>query len=222
MAVRILIADDHQIVRQGLRQLLMSAPGFEVVGEAANGAEAVRLAGLLEPDVVLMDLLMPGEDGVTAIAAIHREIPETKVLALTSLVEERGLIDAVRAGAIGYLLKVTDANELRRAIKGAAAGEMQLSPKASALLLREMRPPRRSALTDRETMVLGQLAAGKANKAIARELKIRETTVKWHVGHILDKLGAESRTQAVLCAFQRGLIAEPRRGGRLARTYSVR
>jgi two-component system, NarL family, response regulator LiaR len=207
MTIRILIADDHQIVRQGLRLLLKLDRDLEVVGEAEDGAEAVRLARQLRPDLVLMDLLMPEMDGVTATAAIRQEVPEAAVLALTSVREDRGVVDAMRAGAIGYLLKDVHADALRRAIKAAAAGQIQLSPEASAILLREVRGPARpESLTERETAVLRLLTAGKANKEIAQELQIGETTVKSHVRHILAKLGAESRTQAALHAVRSGLV----------------
>lgn len=139
MGIRILIADDHDVVRQGLRMFLALDPELEVVGEAANGAEALDLAKQLRPDVVLMDLLMPVMDGITATAAIRREVPESEVLALTSVLEDASVTGAVRAGAIGYLLKDTQAEELRRAIKAAAAGQVQVSPRAVAPLLREVR-----------------------------------------------------------------------------------
>ena len=208
MAIQVLIADDHAVVRQGLRMFLSSDPELEIVGEARDGAEAVRLARQLQPDVVLMDLLMPVMDGIAATAAIRREVPDTEVVALTSVLEDAAVVDAVRAGAIGYLLKDTDAHELRRAIKAAAAGQVQLSPQAAARLLREVRTPEKSAepLTERETDVLRLLAQGKSNKEIARELHIAEQTVKTHVSHILSKLGIPSRTQAALYAMRIGLV----------------
>lgn len=209
MTIRILIADDHLIVRQGLRLLLRMDPELVIVGEAADGAEAVRLARQLRPDLVLMDLLMPEMDGVAATAVIRGELPETEVLALTSVLEDRGVVEVVRAGAIGYILKDVDTDELRRAIKAAAAGRVQLSPEAASRLVREVRGPERpEALTERETAVLQLLAAGKANKEIAQELQIGETTVKSHVRHILAKLGVASRTQAALHAIRTGLVGE--------------
>jgi NarL family two-component system response regulator LiaR len=209
MAIQVLIADDHSVVRQGLRMFLSSDPELEIVGEARDGAEAVRLVRQLRPDVVLMDLLMPVMDGIAATAAIRREAPDTEVVALTSVLEDAAVIDAVRAGAIGYLLKDTDAHELRRAIKAAAAGQVQLSPQAAARLLREVRTPEKSAesLTERETDVLRLLAQGKTNKEIARELHIAEQTVKTHVSHVLDKLEVPSRTQAALYAIRAGLVS---------------
>ena len=212
MGIRILIADDHAVVRQGLRMFLRRDPELEVVGEAADGAAAVRLARALRPDVVLMDLLMPVMDGLAATGEIRRALPDTEVLALTSVLERASVVGAVRAGAIGYLLKDTRAEELRRAIRAAAAGQVQLSPEASALLLREVREPARpvaEALTERETAVLGLLAAGRSNKEIARELHVVEDTVKTHVRHILVKLGVQSRTQAALFAARTGLAAPP-------------
>jgi DNA-binding NarL/FixJ family response regulator len=181
-------------------------PDLEVVGEAVDGAEAVRLTRELAPNVVLMDLLMPVMDGVTAIAAIRSECPDTEVIALTSVLTDSAVVDAVRAGAIGYLLKDTDAEALRRAIRAAAAGEVQLAPEAAARLIREVRAPESpEPLTARETDVLRLLAQGQANKQIARTLRIGERTVKTHVSNILGKLGVQSRTQAALYAVQIGL-----------------
>jgi two-component system, NarL family, response regulator LiaR len=209
MAIRILIADDHGIVRQGLRMYLGSDSELEIVGEARNGAQAVKLAHQLQPDVVLMDLLMPEMDGIAATAAIRRELPDTEVVALTSVLEDAAVVEAVRAGAIGYLLKDTEAHELRRAIKAAAAGQVQLAPQAVARLMREVRTPEssREALTERETDVLQLLAQGKSNREIAQHLSIGEQTVKTHVSHILDKLGVPSRTQAALYAIRTGLAS---------------
>jgi two-component system, NarL family, response regulator LiaR len=206
--IRVLIVDDHNVVRQGLRMFLGTDPELEIIGEARDGAEALQLALQYSPDVVLMDLVMPGMDGISATAAIRRETPNTEVVALTSVLDDHSVIDAVRAGAIGYLLKDTDAQELRRAIKAAAAGQVQLSPQAAARLLLEVRTPEkiREPLTVRESEVLQLLAAGKANKEIAQALNISEQTVKTHVSHILDKLGVPSRTQAALYAMRAGLI----------------
>ena len=184
-------------------------PELEVVGEAANGAEAVVQAHALRPDVVLMDVLMPGMDGVTATRKIRTELPDTEVIALTSVLDDGTVVGAVKAGAIGYLLKDTQADELCRAIKAAAAGQVQLSPQAAARLVREVRLPEAPStnLTDRETDVLRLLAEGKANKEIAASLSIGEKTVKTHVSAILGKLGVQSRTQAALFAAQSGLVS---------------
>lgn len=208
MPIRILLVDDHSVVRQGLRMFLALDPELEVIGEAADGAEAVRMARELKPDVVLMDMLMPVMDGVAATAVIRRELPETEVIALTSVLEDEKVIGAVRAGAIGYLLKDTEADELRRAIKAAANGQVQLSPKAAARLMREVRAPDSpEALTERETDVLRLLAQGKSNKEIAHQLSLSEKTVKTHVSNILAKLGVPSRTQAALYAVRIGLAS---------------
>ena len=206
MPIRILLADDHSVVRQGLKMFLGLDADFEVVGEAENGEEAVKLAHELRPDVVLMDMLMPVMDGIAATARIRTELPDTEVIALTSVLEDNAVIGAVKAGAIGYLLKDTQADELRRAIKAAAAGQVQLSPQAAARLVREVRAPDSpQQLTEREIDVLRLLAGGKANKEIAQALTIGEKTVKTHVSNILMKLGVQSRTQAALYAAQIGL-----------------
>jgi len=208
MAIRVLIADDHSLVRQGLRLFLEMDPDLEVVGEAANGAEAVEHVRAATPDVVLMDLLMPVMDGLTATAAIRAELPETEVLVLTSVLDDSAVVGAIRAGAIGYLLKDVEPAELRRAIKEAAAGQVQLAPQAAALLVREVRVAQSpEALTERETAVLRLVARGKANKEIAVELHIGESTVKTHVRGILAKLGVQSRTQAALYAMRAGLVS---------------
>ena len=208
MPIRVLITDDHSVVRQGLRMFLSLDPELEVVGEACNGAEALNLASELRPNVVLMDLLMPVMDGIAATSAIRRTLPDVEVVALTSVLEDASVVGAVRAGATGYLLKDTDADELRRAVKAAASGQVQLSPQAASRLMREVRAPESpEALTDRETDVLRLLAAGQANKEIARSLHIGEKTVKTHVSNILAKLGVQSRTQAALHAMRIGLVA---------------
>jgi DNA-binding NarL/FixJ family response regulator len=207
--IRILIADDHAVVRQGLKMFLGEDPEFEIAGEAQNGKEAVALAHSLKPDIVLMDLLMPVMDGITATAQIRRELPEVEVLALTSVLEDASVVNAIRVGAIGYLLKDTHADELCRAIKAAAAGEVQLSPAAAARLMREVRAPDNpEALTERETDVLRLVAQGLGNKAIARSLSISDNTVRTHVSHILGKLGMQSRAQAAVYAVQTGLVSQ--------------
>ena len=208
MAVRIVIADDHAVVRKGLRVFLELDPELAIVGEAADGAAAVRVARETQPDVVLMDLLMPVMDGVAATTAIRTELPDTEVLALTSVLEEALVVQAIQAGAIGYLLKDTDAPKLRHAIKSAAAGEVQLSPAAAALLVRKVKAPRSpQTLSERETEVLRLVAHGLANKEIAGRLFISETTVKTHVKKIMQKLGVPSRTQAALYAARVGLVS---------------
>lgn len=207
MGIRILIADDHSVVRQGLRMFLGLDPELDIVGEAKDGAEALRLARELRPDIILMDLLMPVMDGIAATQAIRKEFPDIEVLALTSVLEDVSVVQAIKAGAIGYLLKTTESDELRKAIRAAAAGQVQLSPEAAARLMREVRAPESpEALTERETDVLRLLAAGKANKEIAYALGIGEKTVKTHVSSILAKLSVQSRTQAALYAARIGLV----------------
>ena len=208
MAISVLITDDHKVVRQGLKMVLDLDPELEVVGEAENGEEAARLAQRLEPDVVVMDLVMPVMDGVEATRVIRRELPDTQVVALTSVLEDASVTGAVRAGAIGYLLKNTGSDELCRAIKAAAEGMVQLAPEAAVRLMREVSAPKDpQALTERETDVLKLIARGMANRQIARSLYIGEKTVKSHVSNILLKLGVNSRTQAALFAARTGLVS---------------
>jgi DNA-binding NarL/FixJ family response regulator len=183
-------------------------PDIHVVGEAENGQEALEMARELEPDVVLMDLLMPVMDGIKATRAIRSELPEVEVMALTSVLEGASVTRAVRAGAIGYLLKDADAEELHRAIRGAAEGRVQLAPEAAARLMREVSAPENpEALTERETEVLKLVARGKSNRQIASELFVEEKAVKSHVLNILRKLGVQSRTQAALHAVRTGLVS---------------
>ena len=178
MAIRVLIADDHSVVREGLRMFLGRDPELAVIGEAADGEEAVRLARQLRPDVVLMPVL----DGIAATSAIRNELPETEVIALTSVLESAAVVGAVKAGAIGYLLKDTQAHELRRAIKAAAAGQVQLSPQASAYLVREVRAPETTgALTEREAEVLRLLAQGSSSTR-SRVIMVSFCTSLWYTG----------------------------------------
>jgi two-component system, NarL family, response regulator LiaR len=207
-AVRVLIADDHSVVRQGLRMFLALDPDIEIVAEAATGEECVQMARTVHPDVVLMDLLMPVMDGIAATRMIRAEMPDVEVIAVTSVLEDDAVTGAIRAGAIGYVLKNTEADELRRAIKAAAAGQVHLSPEAAARLVREVQiPGSPEVLTERETAVLRLVAKGQANKQVARELGIGEQTVKSHVSNILGKLQLQSRTQAALYAVDRGLVS---------------
>lgn len=209
MGIRILIVDDHAVVCQGLKMFLALDEELEVVGEAANGEEAIRRAHELAPDVVLMDLLMPVMDGIAATGVIRRELPDVEVIALTSVLEDTAILGAVRAGAIGYLLKDTQAGELCRAIKAAAAGQVQLSPQAAARLMHEVRVPQSpEKLTSREIEVLRLLAQGMSNKDIGAALVIGVKTVKTHVSSILSKLGVPSRTQAALYAVRIGLVSD--------------
>ncbi len=208
MVIRVLIADDHSVVREGLRMFLARDPDLEVVGEAEDGASAIEQARLLRPDVVIMDLLMPVVDGIAATRTIREELPETEVLALTSVLERASVVEAIRAGAIGYLLKDTRAADLLTAIKAAASGQIPLSPQASTYLLSALRMSEQpNPLTPREMDVLRLLAAGHSNKEIARALHLVEETVKFHVRHILSKFGVQSRTQAVITAIRLGIIS---------------
>ncbi|MBV8718183.1 MAG: response regulator transcription factor [Chloroflexi bacterium] len=205
--IRLVIADDHWVVREGLRMYLGRDPAFEVVGEAEDGQQAVRLAAERHPDVVLMDLLMPVMDGIAAIEAIRRDVPGVEVVALTSVLDDEQVVAAVRAGAIGYVLKDAHGLELKDAIRAASDGRVHLSPEAAARLLREVRAPDRpDRLTERETDVLRLISVGLSNKEVARRLNIGEGTVKTHVSSVLNKLGLQSRTQAALHAVRLGLV----------------
>lgn len=211
MTIRLLLADDHGMVRVGLRLFLDLDPDIEVLPqEARNGQEAVDLARQTHPDVIVMDILMPVLDGIGATRLIHAELPDISVIALTSVLDDSAassVVATIEAGAIGYLLKTSDADELRRAVHAAAAGEVQLSASAANRLVREVTaPPSGAGLTGRETQVLVLLSKGKANKEIARELRIGQQTVKTYVSSILAKLGVRSRTEAALYAAQSGLI----------------
>ena len=209
MSIRVLIVDDHSVVRQGLQMFLAMDDELAVVGEAENGKEALRLAHDLQPDVVLMDLLMPKMDGITAITAMRRDLPHIEIIALTSVLEDASVGGAIRAGATGSLLKDTRADELCRAIKAAAAGQVQLSPQAADRLMREIKlPDSPENLTERETEVLRLVGKGLSNKEIGRKLNIGEKTVKTHVSNILSKLGVVSRTQAALHAVKVGLVSD--------------
>ncbi|MCA9836346.1 MAG: response regulator transcription factor [Trueperaceae bacterium] len=205
--IRLLLVDDHTVVRQGLKMVLSLESGFEIVGEAGNGQEALDAIPKLEPQVILMDLLMPVMDGVTAIRTIKKAYPDLEVVALTSVLEDRLVIDAVEAGAAGYLLKETGPEELIEAIYAAARGEVRLHPKAQKRLVREVRTPEmRESLTERETDTLRLVAKGLSNKEIAKDMDVSEVTVKTHVSSILSKLNLSSRTQAALFALKEGLV----------------
>ena len=205
--IRVLVADDHAVVREGLRTFLRLQKGIEVVGEAGDGAEAVAESARLDPDVVLMDLVMPKLDGIEAMRRIREERPATRVIVLTSFGDDDRLLPAVRAGAAGYLLKSAQPREVVRAIRAAHAGEAVIDPKAAGRLLDVLADARTAprALTPREREVLGLLARGRPNKTIALELGLSEKTVKAHVGHIFAKLGVTDRTQAALYAVREGL-----------------
>ncbi len=211
--IRILIVDDHAVVREGLRAFLELQDGLAVVGEAADGAAALVEAERLAPDVILMDLVMPRLDGVQAMQNLRRTVPESRVIVLTSFLDDDRLLPALEAGAAGYLLKDVEPAELARAIRTAYAGEALIAPAAAARLLRALSsragtasPPPHEQLTAREQDVLELIARGFANKRIALELGISEKTVKAHVGHVLEKLGVSDRTQAALLAVREGLV----------------
>ena len=209
--IRILLVDDHTVVRRGLRLAFDLEDDLDVVGEAANGQEALARVAELQPDVVVMDLLMPVMNGVDATRAIRRDFPEVEVVALTSVLEDRLVIDVVEAGASGYMLKETRPDELFEAVRAAARGEVRLDPRAQQRLVREVRAPEvKEALTDRELEVLKLVAMGASNKSVAQQLGISEATVKSHVSNMLSKLGLKSRTQAALHAIREGwVVREP-------------
>jgi NarL family two-component system response regulator LiaR len=206
--IRVLLVDDHGVVRKGLRAFLLAYDDLDLVGEASNGEQAVHLCKKLQPDVVLMDLVMPEMDGATATRAIRRDCPKTEVIALTSFKDRELVEGALQAGAIGYLLKDVSADELANAIRAAHAGRPTLAAEATRALIEATRDPAGPDydLTGRERDVLALLVEGRSNIEIARELVISLTTVKFHVSNILSKLGAESRTEAVARALQEKLL----------------
>jgi len=208
--VRVLIVDDHAIVRKGIRALLSEADGFEVVGEAGNGQEAVLRAEESSPDVILMDLLMPGMDGIEATRQITSRRPQARILVLTSFAADNKVFPAIKAGASGYLLKDSSPDELVRAIRQVHRGEPSLHPTIARKLLQEVAHPAElqpapEALTAREMMVLRLIAQGLSNQEIADRLVVSEPTVRAHVSRILGKLHLASRTQAALYAVREGL-----------------
>ncbi|OXM68482.1 response regulator [Amycolatopsis vastitatis] len=205
MTITVLIADDHPIVRDGLRGIF-TGRGFEVVGEAANGAEAVALAERLRPDVVLMDLRMPGTDGVAAITELGRLGNPARILVLTTYDTDSDVLPAIEAGATGYLLKDAPREDLFRAVEAATRGEAVLSPAVASRLMGRMRGPAREPLSQRELEVLTLVARGTTNKEAAKKLFISEATVKTHLIHVYAKLGVKDRAAAVAVAFERGLL----------------
>lgn len=209
--VTVLVVDDHQIVRRGITTFLETEPGIEVLGEAENGREAVTLAQELEPDVILMDLVMPEMDGIEAIRQIRSLQSKSQILVLTSFGSDDKIFPAVKAGALGYLLKDTSPEELTRAIRQAAEGHATLNPTVASRLLREFSSETEPAtpiepLTEREIEVLGLITRGLTNEQIGKKLFISEATVRTHVSHILGKLNLENRTQAALWALRKGLV----------------
>jgi two-component system, NarL family, response regulator LiaR len=212
-AIRVLLVDDHAVVREGLRNFLALQDGLEIVGEASDGAEAIEQAQRLEPDVILMDLVMPGLDGIGAMRQLRVRAPGSRVIVLTSFLEDERVLPAIQAGAAGYLLKNVEPAELARAIRAAHAGEAIIDPTAAARLVQAIADDARprieepERLTRRERDVLELIARGRSNKRIALELGISEKTVKTHVGHLLAKLGVSDRTQAALMAVEEGLVS---------------
>lgn len=208
--IRVLIADDHEVVREGLGTFLTEEPDFDVVGFAKDGNDAVAKAVSERPDVILMDLLMPGLDGLGAIRALRAQGSEAAVLVLTTFIEEEKVREALAAGALGYLLKDVRKDELKSAIRSAADGRTTLHPEAQQVLVQQISSPRTSSpvdsLTDRERDVLRLIASGKSNKAIARALFLSVGTVKGYVSQVLAKLGVRDRTQAALLAVREGMV----------------
>ena len=213
--IRVLIVDDHAVVRTGLKVFLDLQPDIEVVGEAADGSEGVAMARRLQPDVVLMDLLMPNMDGVTAIGRIKAEHPEIEIVTMTSFIEEEKVTSALEAGASGYVLKDAEAEEVAAAVRAAHAGEVHLDPAVARLLAQRMRDRKSpkdelaEPLTDREKDVLRLLGQGMSNKDIGSTLFITERTARTYVSNILGKLGLASRTQAALYAVEHKLVDAP-------------
>jgi DNA-binding NarL/FixJ family response regulator len=203
--IRVLIAEDHAVVRKGLAELVGGADDIEVVGAAADGDEAVELATELEPDVVLMDLSMPGMDGIEATRAVVGKLPGTRVVALTAFSDRRRVLEALDAGAIGYLLKDVEPADLFVAVRAAARGESPLAPKAASALVSERTERRAPELSPREVEVLSLVAAGLPNKLIARRLEIAEKTVKAHLTSVFAAIGVSDRTQAALWARDHGI-----------------
>jgi len=222
--IRVLVVDDHAIVRDGIQSLLATEPDIECVGEAANGAEAVSKAQILHPDVILMDLVMPEMDGIEAIHQIMAFQPEARILVLTSFTADDMVFPAIKAGALGYLLKDTGSDDLMRAIHQVYRGEASLHPKIARMVLQEIsmvkttqnmehqphlpgQPAMVDPLTERELEVLKLVARGRTNREIADQLIVAEGTVRTHVSNILDKLHLASRTQATLYALREGLAS---------------
>ena len=208
-AIRILVTDDHAIVREGLQKLISMEPGMEVIGEAANGIEAVQMACELKPDVILMDMVMPRMGGLEAIRKIKEECPDARVLVLTSFSDDETVFPAIKAGALGYLLKNTSPDILLNAIRDVHKGNSSISPDIANKLMSELQrrsdlPLTKEPLTEREMDVLNQVAHGLTNQEIADQLVISEGTVRTHVSNILSKLHLANRTQAALYALREG------------------
>jgi DNA-binding NarL/FixJ family response regulator len=210
-AIRLMIVDDHPVVRDGLRGMLAGDPDLEVVGEASDGAEALGVVASLRPDVILMDLRMPGLGGVAAIRALREQDVAARVLVLTTYDSDSDVVPALEAGATGYLLKDSPRAELVRAIRAAARGEAVLAPSVATRLVSQLRAPAPDALSERELEVLTLIAGGETNRGAAARLFISEATVKTHLLHIYEKLEVNDRAAAVAAAYERGLLV-PRKG----------
>ncbi|SBT39593.1 response regulator [Micromonospora auratinigra] len=208
---RVVIVDDHPVVRDGLRGMFAGDPQVEVVGEAADGAEALAVVDATDPDVVLMDLRMPGMDGVSAITALAARRADIRVLVLTTYDTDSDVLPAIQAGATGYLLKDTPRDDLVRAVRAAARGESVLSPAVAGRIMGRLRAPTREELSQRELEVLTLVARGRTNREAAADLFISEATVKTHLLHAYAKLGVSDRAAAVAAAFERGLLTPGQR-----------
>jgi DNA-binding NarL/FixJ family response regulator len=206
-SIRILLIDDHPVVREGLSGMLAGQPDFEVVGQGSDGYQGVSMNAELRPDVILMDLRMPGMDGVTAIRELKAAMPGTNILVLTTYDSDVDIVRAVEAGATGYLLKDTPREELFRAVRAASKGESVLAPAVAARLMTRMRTPAEENLTAREIEVLELVSKGNSNKQVARSLHISTATVKTHLIHIFDKLAVKDRTSAVTVALEKGILS---------------
>jgi len=207
--IRILICDDHEILRIGLKSLISENPGMKLAGEAKDGEEAVAMAGEMNPDVIIMELVLPRKNGVAAITEIKKKTPEARILVFTSCSDDKYVISAIRAGASGYLLKDSSAGQLLQAVSDVYQGKSALHPVIARKVIQELHqpsehPPSEETLSDREVEVLKCVAQGMSNQEIARELRIKEGTVRIHVGHILNKLELTNRTQAALYALRKG------------------
>lgn len=208
--IRVLIADDHPVVRRGLKSLLSTEPGLEFAGEAVNGIEAIELARTLQPDVILLDLVMPQMTGLEAIPKLKQDNPNARILVVTSFAEDDKVFPAIKAGALGYLLKDSPPEMLVQAINDVHRGEASLHPTIARKVIGELNqppdlPPTKEPLTERELAVLRLIAQGLSNQDIAKELAISEATARFHTGNILDKLHLANRTQAALYALQEGI-----------------
>ncbi len=208
MTTKILLVDDHNVVRSGLAKFLMVNKDLKLVAEASDGAEAIQMASLHKPDVILMDLMMPGTDGITATREIHKKFPQIKIIALTSFADQNMVQGALQAGAIGYLQKNVTAKELGNAIRSACAGRMTLSPEATQVLAQSAAQPQipGEQLTERERDVLKGMVDGLNNNEIAERLVVSLGTVKFHISNIFHKLGVDSRVEAVKLAIEQKLV----------------